>query len=370
MATTTRRRNGAAETPPPPAPDVPQQREYDVPQVREHATIGLALAQAILDSGAVQKRGRNDHFGYAYATAADVAEVGRTALARNGLALIVTVPPDLMRVQDVERTGRNGKRVETQTDLVLECRLIHGPTAETITFHLPGSGVDSGEKSAYKALTGAHKYALRTLLMLPDNADPENDSGDRGDVAGRRHAAPAAAGRPAQSGVDERPASEAQVKRFFAIAAKAKMPDDYRLLLVRSLTRTADEPLGETDPAVLNRTQIDRAYQAIEAYGAGGAEQDRVVAYLAKVAAAASDAQRNPAPATQPADTGDAVADAVKAAFDATEEPADDAQAAADAAMFGGPTPIGDLADDDVPFGAPPLLPDDEHFSSDDDIPF
>lgn len=39
-----------------------------------------------------------------------------------------------------------------------------------------GTGADTGDKAAYKAQTGALKYALKNSFLVPDEADPEADS--------------------------------------------------------------------------------------------------------------------------------------------------------------------------------------------------
>lgn len=46
---------------------------------------------------------------------------------------------------------------------------------ETITSSGLGTGADTGDKAAYKAMTGALKYALKNAFLIPDEADPEAD---------------------------------------------------------------------------------------------------------------------------------------------------------------------------------------------------
>lgn len=46
---------------------------------------------------------------------------------------------------------------------------------ETLTSSGLGSGADVGDKAAYKAQTGALKYALKNAFLVPDEADPEAD---------------------------------------------------------------------------------------------------------------------------------------------------------------------------------------------------
>lgn len=46
---------------------------------------------------------------------------------------------------------------------------------EILTASGLGSGADLGDKAAYKAETGALKYALKNAFLVPDEADPEGD---------------------------------------------------------------------------------------------------------------------------------------------------------------------------------------------------
>jgi hypothetical protein len=53
--------------------------------------------------------------------------------------------------------------------------LTDGDSGETISFQSVGTGADSGDKAAYKAATGALKYALLTGFLIPTGDDPEAD---------------------------------------------------------------------------------------------------------------------------------------------------------------------------------------------------
>jgi hypothetical protein len=54
--------------------------------------------------------------------------------------------------------------------------LTDGDTGETISFQSIGTGADSGDKAAYKAATGALKYALLLGFLVPTGDDPESDA--------------------------------------------------------------------------------------------------------------------------------------------------------------------------------------------------
>ena len=59
-----------------------------------------------------------------------------------------------------------------RTDLVVRYRLLH-VSGESLDLEAPGCGVDFGDKGAYKAMTGALKYALRHTLLIPTGDDAE-----------------------------------------------------------------------------------------------------------------------------------------------------------------------------------------------------
>jgi hypothetical protein len=75
--------------------------------------------------------------------------------------------------------------------------LTDGDSGETISWQSIGTGSDATDKAAYKAATGALKYALLTGFLIPTGDDPENDS-DRVVEAAKKvfEAKPAAKAQP------------------------------------------------------------------------------------------------------------------------------------------------------------------------------
>lgn len=55
------------------------------------------------------------------------------------------------------------------------------PTGTKYTCSGIGTGADTTDKQAYKAQTGALKYALRSAFLVPDEADPEQDDEEVGE---------------------------------------------------------------------------------------------------------------------------------------------------------------------------------------------
>lgn len=129
------------------------------------------LAEALLAVDSVEKKGRNTQQNYSYVRAADVANAVRKELFRRG----VIMTADVEKTEWSEFTTNKGSRM-TVCRLTVAYTLHDADSQERITFHGLGEAFDSGDKAVYKAHTGALKYALRTLGLIPDEAaDPEAD---------------------------------------------------------------------------------------------------------------------------------------------------------------------------------------------------
>jgi len=129
------------------------------------------LAEALLAVDSVEKKGRNTQQNYSYVRAADVANAVRKELFRRG----VIMTADVEKTEWSEFQTNKGSRM-TVCRLTVAYTLHDSDSPEKLTFHGLGEAFDSGDKAVYKAHTGALKYALRTLGLIPDEAaDPEAD---------------------------------------------------------------------------------------------------------------------------------------------------------------------------------------------------
>ena len=132
------------------------------------------LAAACDAVGGVEKLGKNEQQGYKYVKAADVAKAIRHELFRRGVVVLGHEhPPEFIAVELApDREGR--PRTMSECHLRVTYRLMDG----TEMIEIDGYGVarDSGDKAIYKAKTGALKYFLRGLGLIPDEKDdPEFD---------------------------------------------------------------------------------------------------------------------------------------------------------------------------------------------------
>ena len=133
----------------------------------------IAVAEKL---GAIGKDKKNAHFGYNYASAEKFIEAVREPMLEEGLILIPNFAADWA---DTAK-GHTAR---------LQARYTITDGKEEISASVCGEGVDNGDKSIYKAMTGAHKYMLRLLFNLPMVDDPEAGLGLLGheDIVGHSH---------------------------------------------------------------------------------------------------------------------------------------------------------------------------------------
>ena len=159
------------------------------------------LAEVMGEIERIPKSGRNAFHTYSYATEADIVSAVRAGMAARGLMLMPSVEKSEWR----EVPGKQGpKKIIT---LTVRFTLHDGESGENMEFVVLGEGEDQGDKATYKAMTGAVKYALLKLFLIPTGDDPEADE---------HHPKPAAT----QPRLAPREASAKDVK--FSEADKAK----------------------------------------------------------------------------------------------------------------------------------------------------
>lgn len=123
----------------------------------------------------VQKTGNNQHHRYTYVKEEDLLDAIRPIMSRLGL-VFYPVKAEVIPVR-----GEN-ESVGTGTLLTVRYtyRLVDADTGEHADMQIIAQGSDSQDKGAYKAATGARKYALRQLLLAATGDDPEEDDDSDG----------------------------------------------------------------------------------------------------------------------------------------------------------------------------------------------
>lgn len=191
----------------------------------------------------VEKKGKHGYDGsdegYDYLRAVDMAKVFRVEMAKRNLLMVSSV-------ESYNRWQNEGGKRRNGVDLYMKFTVYDVETGYELVFHGHGEGVDSGDKSSYKANTGALKYGIRNLFLVPDEkGDPESDpEGSQVDPEYKQQDAAKPQPGPRRVKKDEeqreetRPAktngkpngngrviNDAQRSRLFAIA-RAGNPDD------------------------------------------------------------------------------------------------------------------------------------------------
>jgi len=135
----------------------------------EHLPTGkitAALCKAISEIGAVEKTGYNSFHKYKYASDTDIKRAVQPVFAAHELALR---PLELLTLEGT------GESKSNRVDMVIRWRLSHS-SGEWMDFEVPSTGMDSGDKAIYKAITGNIKYALAQICIIPTDDDAERDS--------------------------------------------------------------------------------------------------------------------------------------------------------------------------------------------------
>ena len=144
----------------------------------------------------IGKGGENTSQHYKYVRASDVTNAVRAAFVDNNIYAEVNVE----FVGAPYTIARSKDPMAPYSAVNARCTLIlHDlESDETRTASGIGSGADLGDKAAYKAETGALKYALRNALLIPDEAgtdEPENDEDVGTEQPARGHDLPPATGK-------------------------------------------------------------------------------------------------------------------------------------------------------------------------------
>lgn len=135
--------------------------------------IAPALAAAQAEASKVPKSGRNKEFGYDFADLGDYLGVTRTLMEKHDLALAGAVTS----VEHLpERTTKKGTAM--YPCVVRVSYLLMHKSGQWIEISSAGEGLDSQDKSIYKAITGATKYVHALAFALATGDDPEHS--DRG----------------------------------------------------------------------------------------------------------------------------------------------------------------------------------------------
>lgn len=143
--------------------------EAEPQPVPSKATLYAKLARVTGKVQRIQKNGWNDFHKYYYATASDIYDGVRAALAEENVAFLV----------DMVKAERDGKRTKLEFDFTFAC----GDTGAVKVCRWESESDDNGDKGINKASTFAVKYFLIATFLIatgdvaddPDAAAPTDD---------------------------------------------------------------------------------------------------------------------------------------------------------------------------------------------------
>lgn len=138
------------------------------PPTRSVPSLATKIAEVISAVGYVAKDGENKFHAYRYASAAAIRAAVRQEMAKRHLT--VHAESFDAKWETVEKQGKASERICT---LMVKFCFTDGDTGEVRVVPMIGQGIDSGDKAFYKAMTGATKYVLIDVFMLPTCDDPE-----------------------------------------------------------------------------------------------------------------------------------------------------------------------------------------------------
>lgn len=157
----------------------------------------------------IRKDKKNQQGGYEYASEQAIKETLHPLFVEHKL-LFIPAAQELIEITP----PREGNKM-AMTTIRCTYRVVDAETAAEVTLQIVSSGSDSTDKGAFKANTGALKYALTTLFIIPTGDDPEDDGG-----SGAAKSQPQARTRTAAKQDPEGVINDAQLKRLFALVAK------------------------------------------------------------------------------------------------------------------------------------------------------
>jgi hypothetical protein len=209
-----------------------------------HATLVRALIAAQRRARAVEKKARNAHHGYNYASADAIIDEASEALSMEGLAVLpVSVGRDPQQVDHVwqiekDAEGEDASFIVTPRRILAVYKLVHESGEErdfsSSTPVIPERGRPE-DKAEFGARTENLAYALRDLLLIPREDQGAQTPSARDDREARPRAPAAAAKQPAPAGPapwrsaddDGEKIREDEIEQFDELIQKLKYTTSY-----------------------------------------------------------------------------------------------------------------------------------------------
>lgn len=145
-------------------------------------TIHEAIIEVMGRVGYVHKtKAKDGGLKYSYAGESALIEALRPAMRDSGISFhCANISNHRREVVRQEKTNGNAKyeAISYFTTGLFEFVFTHSPSNTSIKVVALGEGYDSLDKGAYKAMTGALKYALRQTFIIETGDDPDKYQGE------------------------------------------------------------------------------------------------------------------------------------------------------------------------------------------------
>lgn len=229
------------------------------------------LAEVMAAVTHVPKNGSNNFHNYKYATEADIVAAVRKEMASRRLIMI----PSVVNTEWSKVARRQGGEDRLCT-LTMRFTIHDGDSGEEMSFNMVGEGQDPGDKAVYKAETGATKYALLKLFLIPTGDDPEHEEKAGEEDESR---SPGKSSRRGRKAAEEQPTSQRETAHAApkqAEAAPAVGFGPYKKALISEVTDDGiSESIDFAETKLLEEPKADWAPAMRQKLGLLKAEKSR-----------------------------------------------------------------------------------------------
>lgn len=119
------------------------------------------IGKAMADIGAIEKKDKNPQQGWKYRGIDAVYNALNPVMAKYGLFVL----PEILKQEREERKNAKGNAI-IYTILTIRYTM-YAPDGSSVSCVVVGEAMDTGDKSANKAMSAALKYAMFQLFMIP-----------------------------------------------------------------------------------------------------------------------------------------------------------------------------------------------------------
>lgn len=144
-----------------------------IKEVKPMKTLYSKILEAQKALGYVAKNGKNTFNNYNYAMESDILGAVKKAANDVGLVIVTSALAEIGETENAKNERMHWAKV------TLLYKVVDAETGDMVEGQFEGYAQDKGDKSIYKATTGANKYFLMKFFGVATGDDPENDTHDQ-----------------------------------------------------------------------------------------------------------------------------------------------------------------------------------------------